>query len=408
MTGNRPEASFSSDEGVLAADLQGSNLSQGDHVSGELSIEQLLAKYPLVTRIEELQVIVSRGLNKPWDIATDGDIKIILLPRNIEELMQKHYLFRLYLAILMKEGYKAHYSEQNYSTRMRQDMNIDIYLKSFGMLPETGCLPDLPKNKGYVWKGIASAIDVYLNGQKNLDRSLMKVSNAPIPSTVVFGDAWGKNYPTEKYMLDRIIHYIRQMTIVQGKLGNVLISKEKIISDKGLNVSIKSDLITDSEKSFIEWWVQKEKMQLEFELDIPDMDGVELIYHVQSLIRERQKSVKRIKDLLKTVSSRRVTACFSPYKGARRKQVQKVPIKDLKDEIKGTKEWEAFNPTVWVQLYGLSPISSYAPQNEAQDEKLTKAQDALFSALVAAGCNESTVMGLLTEHNKYLSGTISE
>jgi hypothetical protein len=313
--------------------------------------------------------------------------------------MSDHYIFRLYLSILEKEGYAISHGRSEYVTRMKKDDTTEQFLKSFGILPLTGKLPLFPKNKGIVYKGIAVSVNCFLQGQKGIDMSIVKTSDLSQPSLYVFGDVWGKNYPVEKRMLDHIVHYIRCLEGIECDFRNILIPSDKIVSEKGLTASIDNALISGTEGAFIKASTDLMGISLRYELNVPPLESINKLKDFQDKISKRQKAVKKVKDLIKDTISRRVSACFSPYKGSKRKQAAKIPINKLAEEIKHTNAYGAFNPTVWVQLIGLAPLSDL-PAKGVLEEGFVPL-DAMHESITKKGIEESFSVNILSEYVKY-------
>jgi hypothetical protein len=269
-----------------------------------------------------------------------------------------------------------------WNTRLPKSEGIETFLKAFGILLVSHSVPILPKNKGIVWKGIACSIKYLIEGQNGIDLSLFRVKDAPTLSMTVIGES-GKNFQVEKKMLDHLVHYIRTEFKLNDdyNLKDVILPIEQIIHDKGLTLKLDSELVTTIEHSFIrKTMIEKHKVDpiIDYKISFGDNITFTDVRSYQKEFEERQKILKELKSLYKMVTSRRVQACFSPYKGAQRKKAQKVPIRTLQEDLKETTEWGHFNPTGWLPLIGEAPLTSSLMQSTDKESFEQQLQQLVF------------------------------
>jgi hypothetical protein len=372
-----------------------------------VTIKSLLEKYPCVVSIDSLQGIISSNLEKPWD--TDSVSKQIVLPSNYEELVANNYLIRLVLHVLMEQEYTIIVGNSEWNSRLTWSAESNYFMQAVGLVILSEEPVNLPNSKGILWKGIASAMKTWIQGQKGMDLSLSKVATAPGIVQHILGDTW-TNYPKEKKLLDFVVHYIRVMPMPRCNLKSVILPKEKITLNKGLDFSLKSDLVSTVEKEFIELVLDKRYHIKESQdyLDISRMENRLTWSALQEGITERQKSIREPKDLFKNVVSDRVKSCFDPYKGNARKKAAKKPIRSLITEIKGTESFTAFNPSIWFTLIkGCTKLpdkrSTFANE-EMQVNLISQTEYVLIGAL-----GETPIItNILLEYTQYLKDQMEE
>jgi hypothetical protein len=319
-------------------------------------LNNLVRAFPPVTSVKNLEVMVKQELKNPWDMSTKEDNRLVILPRNYQELYKSNYLFTLFLSIINDQKFEIQVCDKDYNTRLKLTTQNEIFLKSFGIMALTGQIPEVPTQKGMIWKGIASAVRLYLVSLPKLDISLFKVKDAVHPCTQLFGDVWGTSYPTEKKLLDYVIHSIRAYSNSKGVL-QYLIPLDQLTANKGLHVEFDSDVISEVEKSYIKAILKSLAIDPVYRISIADLSsdthGVDTL---ESLILTRQKSIKYIKDIIKGIISDRVTPSFSPFEGKAREKAKKTPIKELQRNLEGTERFRAFNPSRWFSILNLTPL----------------------------------------------------
>jgi len=348
--------------------------------------------------------MASKGLKNPFEtgVSDEGD-KVVVLPSNFEELCHQHYLFILYGIVLQQQRYHTIPVEKKITLRHKPDDSMTVYLKAFGIIVSTGQIPELPKSKGQVWKGVASAVLLWLQGQPKLDVSLTKISQAPHPAKVLFDDIWGANYPVEKKILDHIIHYIRSLKIGdESNLRSFVLPEEQLISDKGLNLDLESELILGPEKLLITNYLSRNGSAPTYKLVHPETLNLPGLVDLQVTIAQRQKALKSCKDAVKTTVSNRITSCYNPYKGNKRNQARKLPIGQLITAIKGTADYHAFNPTVLFPLVGVASLPFEKPPGFSSDQMVALSEKVLHQ-LTGVHVPEDIAASLSAGYLQYLS-----
>jgi hypothetical protein len=353
-------------------------------------LQNLLSTITFSTSVASLQGLVSQKLLNVWDTAVVNGINTILLPKNINEVIKDNYLVKLYILCLEHMGYDAEVSaDKEWSPKLKLDARTDQFLRAFGLVIVNDTIPELPSNHGLVWKGIASSLNIWLGGQEKVDRSLFKVQNAIHPAIQVFGDIWGKGYTYEKRMLDVCINFIRKKKLT-GDLSKLLVPLNTIAHDKGLNLAWSADLISPIEDSLIRELLDIKKVSKEIILDTSTTKTIEDIKNLSEFIRNRQKSIKDIKDIIKSATSNRITAAYSPYQGKSRDKARKKPIKELISDLEGSIDYKAFNPSVFVKIIGVAPFTIVYPSTEEEWNKFDRNKEVFIESLVRSGLQEST------------------
>jgi hypothetical protein len=227
-----------------------------------------------------------------------------------------------------------------------------------------------------------------MQGQRDIDLNLFVFKGAKHPNLILFGDMWGKTYPVEKQMLDHIIHYLRQKKFA-GNYRDYAISTDGIINDYGLRLDLKNELITRSELAYINANLEMAGWKDELRLPAHDWKNLNDIHSFQAEVRKLQKKLKPFKNLIATLVNERVTACFSPYQGKERQKARKRRITELRDQLKGSNEYAAFNPSMVFQLNGVPRLPPAHPEqleqenfqkllNETKEKLITRDLDGLL------------------------------
>jgi hypothetical protein len=353
-------------------------------------LKDLLSHSVFTTSVASLQAVVSQQLKKSWDTGLVNGVQTVLLPKNIDDLAGKSYLVNLYLYCLYQLGYEAERGNDEWFPKQKEDQRNEQFLRAFGIIVVTDDLPELPSNHGLVWKGICSSLNIWLNGQHNVDKSLFKTRRAVHPCEQIFGDIWGKNYPVQKKMLDTVIHYIRTKKTFNGDISELLLPQETIISEKGLNIEWSSDLVSPIEETLIQECLDMENVPRKSNVNFSNIKSITDVVNLTKDILVRNKSTKKFKDTIRSITSVRMTSVFSPYKGKSRDKARKKPIRELIDDIKGSIEYGAFNPSVWVKLIHVAPISSTIPGSQEEWNKFDRNKEKFVQALISKGIQDST------------------
>jgi hypothetical protein len=234
-----------------------------------------------------------------------------------------------------------------------------------------------------------------------MDMSLLKINNAIHPITYILGDVWGKKYPQEKRMLDAMIHALKEKKFTKGH-ADYLIPFDQIKSAKGLSIDIKSDLITENERILVENILSLTGVSVEPKsIHLNQLNSLQDIMNLVTYIGNRQKEVKSMKELVKGIVSDRVTSCYAPYTGKAREKVRKQPIRELREKIKGTDHFRAFNPTRWVSCLGVAPLP-HTITNFNDDGRITARDQEFLTALIAKGLPSDVCDLVLVEYKQYL------
>jgi hypothetical protein len=217
-----------------------------------------------------------------------------------------------------------------------------------------------------------------------------KTRNAIHPCTQLFGDIWGKNYPDQKKMIDTVIHYLRTKKFMSGDIKKLLLPPQMVISERGLNLDWSPDLVSDVEDSLLNEIIDERKILKHYVLEYSNIKDVTDVISLTTELLNRNKTIKPIKDTIKNVTSYRITSVYAPYKGKNRDKARKKPIKELIEDIKGSSDYASFNPSVWVKLIGVTPITALFPATEEEWKKFDEYKDKFIQACVDRGLREST------------------
>jgi hypothetical protein len=369
-------------------------------------IYSLLKSYPVVTNTLQLQAILESGLKKPFDRGIVQGKDTILIPDNIEVLVRDNYLFRLYLDMLRLEKVNIVKTELIHTTRMKLDSQGETFLKAFGIGMSTGQFPKLPTNKGPVWKGVMSSVRTYMSFQKNVDNSLLKGKEISHPALIIFGDVWAKAHPTEKRMLDSIIHHYRTHKVTCEDPKNYMIGKDQIDLTKGLKIDYSSEALTETERSVINHYLRIHDISCESELLQDTSSGPVDIFQTMSTltkaIKARQQAIRSVKDLVKGIISSRVSSCYAPYTGRQREKVRKTPIKELINQIKGTEHYHTFNPTRVGGLFNLPNIPAFYPVSTEEKQRQLHTEKIWLDSAKKTEMGDSLSSSILQEYQLFL------
>jgi hypothetical protein len=237
----------------------------------------------------------------------------------------------------------------------------EVFLKSFGvMCLHLNTLPDYPKAKSNISKGTCSAVKLWIEGKKDWDTSIFKCCKSIHPAVELFGDIWGKDYPIEKTILDRLINHLRKQSFITTKIRDWIKADSVLSQEKGLDIDLKSDLLTETETSFLKGVADEGKLNNKFSIPTGDSGVVDPIA-INKLIKERQKSLRELKSCIKVITSERLTAVFSLAKSKKEKdEAKKTKISVLVEKAKENEELiQHFNPTMVFLSLGLPRLPAH-------------------------------------------------
>jgi hypothetical protein len=329
-------------------------------------IKDLYNKYPMPSSKEEIELITEKELTTPFQTITKEGTTYVALPSNYAELVENNYFFKILNKLIVNDVYKPVKIDKTYVCRLKIGAPELTFLKAFAFQTFSNNMEPLPVKKTQLYHGLASAQKIILCAIKDLDISLYKQKNAKTASTVIFGDPYGKNYPIEKKILDKMIHTLRTSPF-DCKFYDNFIPMNEIVKDKGLKVDTSSDLLTEDEIAAANLLMEKiGKFELPNEQDMKtSAHAIEFQKHIQDF----QKKVKTIKIGIGTIVSERITACFSPYTGSARIKAKKEKITTLIANAKTDKEYfKAFNPSMVLLLVGKPRQISQIPQNWGKEQ----------------------------------------
>jgi hypothetical protein len=329
-------------------------------------VQDLYAKYPMPSSKDEIELVSEKELTTPFQTITKEGVTFIALPSNYAEIVEKNYFFQILNTLIMHDYYSVVKVDKVYLNRLKLGNSELTFLKAFAFQTFSNVVGELPKKKTQVYHGMASAQKLVLSAIKDLDISLYKQKNAKLPATVIFGDPYGKNYPIEKKILDKLIHIIRT-TEYDCKFSDNFIPMNDIIKDKGLKVITSSDLLSEDESAAADMLLRSLG-----EFKFPDKEDMKTPAHAidfQKNILSFQRKVKIIKTGLNTIVSERINSCFGPYQGSARTKAKKEKITTLIENAKNDKEYfGAFNPSMVLLLAGKPRQIATIPQNWGKEQ----------------------------------------
>jgi hypothetical protein len=365
------------------------------------TLKDLLSHQAFITSVDALQAVVGRKLIHNFDtnISEDGK-KSVLLPKNAKELMTSSYLFAVYVKCLELHNYVTSISEVNTKLELKIEGANLTYLKSFCIPIITLDMPKLPHGKSNIQKGLMSAAYIILSNVTGVDVTIMKIRTAAKPSLELFGDVWGKAHPTEKRMLDFLIFTLKEIDFSDCDFSSYMLDINSIEKEKGTQVNSDGVLLSNFEREVINHYT---KTTLKVKFEMPPIDTVKSPKDMAELhvkITERQAVVKVIKNAIKDIESERVKACFALYKGAKREKVKSTPVMELKDKIKGTEHYRAFNPSFICKILGMNGIAPLQVKDE-KSEKAYETQLEIFVSDLAKKASQPISLNFRTEYKEF-------
>jgi len=336
--------------------------------------------------------------------------KIIGIPSNIEEIVSNpdNYLIQLYLSLMDKTGYEYTLVNAKFNSKLKLTAGAMSFLKSFGVAAVSGKVPPFPKTSGAVSRGTVCSIYNILNGTEGIDLSYFKLTQVSNPSTELFGDVWGRNYPEEKKMLDFIVHYYRTTKFEWVKdISSYMFNADHIAKTKGLDLGIKDELITPEERDCIESYFKSLPVSVICNRERLSCNSVDDVIGMQKYVKTRQQMLRNIKESLKTILSSRVIACFAPLKGmSKTNKARKAPIRELKANLEYTNEYKVFNPSAIGRIFGIAPLRVTIPCDDKDNDKYIAECKVFSEDMIRKGCSKASVSKLIEAHEEYLKLTV--
>jgi hypothetical protein len=322
-----------------------------------LSLKDLNVNIRLISKIKDLTENISDSSKREaFRIYTEDNVKIMYLPSNYADVINKSYMYKLYLKIFEEcKGRFALLDKISYETSFRSKPSLEAYIKGFGILLTNKEIPKIPSNtKSLYTKGIFCALRHYYSSKKNFNPKFFRFRNAAHLSTYMLGDVWGKKYPVEKYIIDQLIRILRNKQFLETMLHTYMLPNTTIRDENGINLKKPSkDLFTDSELTLIKLYtdtklkdwrlftLNKYKNQIKFDYLTLNNDVTDL----QRVVRDYKKAITLIE-------SDRLRAVYSKMTSKEKQRTKKIPIRVLIDNLKGTDDYVAFNPTNTLKLFG--------------------------------------------------------
>lgn len=351
------------------------------------------------SRLDDIEITSNKELTTPFQTITKNGETFIALPSNYEKLVEENYFFQILNKLIIERVYSAVKVEKTFVSRLKMGLPELMFLKAYAYQAFAKELVTPPNRKTQVYHGLMSAQKVILTNISNLDISLYKQRNAKTPSTVIFGDPYGKNYPVEKKILDKLTHLLRTNKYSINFHAN-LIPANEIIKDKGLKVNTESDLITENEQA-----CANHILNAIGDFAIPpanELNTVAKAIEFQNTILNHQKRLKVIKSGLSTVISDRINACFAPYKSVgERNRAKKEKIQTLIDNAESDPEQrDRFNPSMVFLFVGLQRRFATIPSDWSRD-RYSEYMDAT-EALLIQHFGQNVGEAVMQEYNIFL------
>jgi hypothetical protein len=363
---------------------------------------KMLLKYPLAGSISEIEVSSSGEIKLPFQTMIKAGQTFVGLPSNFEENCEKQYLFRAVSKLIEKGVYHTVHLEKTYSSKLKLGASEELFLKGFILQVFNKTLVELPSSKTPLYHGILAAQKYIISAKDNLDITLFKQCHAKQPSAYIFGDVYGKDYPIEKKILDKLIHILRTWEY-EVDVQKYLIPWNEVVKEKGLSIDLSSDTLEEDEKSYIRLLIEENKMQAQLE-SYSGLRTLDDVLKFQGLMQKDQKALKQIKTCIDTMVSERITACFAPYQGAARQKARKIKLSILMENAKSDKDqFKHFNPTMVLIARGVPRMIDTIPaswSNEDIDSFLLKTRTIITGTLSAS---ESISQSIFVRYRRYLN-----
>jgi len=106
--------------------------------------------------------------------------------------------------------------------------------------------------------------------------------------------------------------------------------------------------------------------------------------------------------MIRDIVSKRVQATFEPFKGAKRKQATKIPIKVLVEQVKRTPGWVHFNPTLWLNIIGATVLPALSINSQKDEDRMQEQLRHCFASMTSAGITHAVADTVLIRYEEYL------
>jgi hypothetical protein len=332
----------------------------------------------LTSELDEAPRDKPMGELKPFTIRynSESDQLQVGIPNNMEELLDKHYLCKLWYKALAasKTKYFPIDLDERFVFTYPDDANMMARLRGFGIVIanlHSEKFPAFPKSMAKpLSHGYALAVRQSLLADKEskINLSYTKVGKLKYPVLELVGQAWGGLGGVHRKLIDVITKVIKESQFHKKiSLKYLLIPVRELRKAAGVNSNrIKSKVITNSEMK----WLGSRHRDLQYIAAGDDdsawkQDNVDTVGDVNIYIKnveQIQKSCKAAKTIMDQVSSKRLSLIYGGLKGARLKLAQKKTVSSLISDMKGSMEYGAhFNPTMVMcymsPYYPIEPLS---------------------------------------------------
>jgi hypothetical protein len=305
---------------------------------------------PIIDDMSKIGQVSKKEL-KPFEINISE--KLVGLPDNYIDLIKKSYLYAAFFAIMQSEGYEG-VPVKTFNSKFKPDGRVEAILQGFCVPIFSKRVPKFEDKTNVHWKGLRSSLHQKYIHDKAIKVQFFKFRKEEPIARYVLGDAWGKDYPAEKKILDWIVSFARTQKWDESELKTWMISTEEIEREMGLRLDLhKTSLFNSSEKSLIDSYL-KNIRSVWAEEDKNDFESLAMS-QIPEFLQKRQKSLREYRSVIKDLIDKRMSAVFSPYETKKDKaKSKKTPIKELISNVEGTLEWRiAFNPSAICSLLGV-------------------------------------------------------
>jgi hypothetical protein len=312
---------------------------------------------------EARQSIAIEGL-RPFETRVVEGVRIVVVPENLNELVDKNYLFVL-AALGLKTTKCKIVQGKTYEGNFVHSTDQQLALNGFGIPLVEGFIPKFRKDlKGPLKKGLHCAIQYICASEKFLDRRWLIFGDSSGILPLLFGSTWATKHQDEKVILDFIINCFSSVKITH--IDSYLLNVEELKKRLGLKSNRhKNQIISADEQRFIE---EDYKVVLDLIRDFKyeEYDGFNAIIVHMKATNALSKNAKPYSDMCKQIINERLSLI---YKGEGKKK-KNVPIAKLVDLKSNTPDYaRVFNPCMAAGCKTPFRVGSF-PENDEERRKI--------------------------------------
>jgi hypothetical protein len=306
-------------------------------VKQTVSIEDIIERHKdrLVTTYKDSRTKQTTNNMTLFEVRIIDNQKHILIPSNLDDLVQTNYLYLLFAySLSVLKDYVCHVGGP-YKETMPVNKETELFLNGFGCPLVSGKVPPYdPVVKGSFKKGLFCMLKYLTNTYKNFDCRFVRFGESKHAVQELFGEAWATTKLTEKFILDLILNATKVRIDYHEWTNKYILPKEEIVKRFGLKTSLHLS------QTFSE--IEQLTIAKQFE-DYFNIVSVISSYNYESIdIFAFQKDVlnaskigKQYKVLCKSMTDDRMKLLYSGSKQEKAKK-KHVPVKDLINSCRGT------------------------------------------------------------------------